>query len=187
MRKVLLLAACVLMAACDFRLDLTDTPAASPTSPGAVTVTNTNTNTTTIDRSDTGTAPSSGGASSPTTGALPLPAYGEGVVRDFAAAHPALVAHSCQITDGESAWQFLDQLIAVLQNRDARWGYLCKDASCSTVGRDVITYKASSGDTGIFIVDVLGNHCPGPTDSPTQVRYGVLPFETVRRWIGTRP
>jgi hypothetical protein len=35
-------------------------------------------------------------------------------------------------------------------------------------------------------IKVLGNHCPAAGDSPTQVRWGVLPFETVRRWIGVR-
>jgi len=186
MRFLLIGLAALLVMACEFRLE--DAPAATPTAPTpSITITNTNTNTTTVDRSDTEPAPTGGSSPDSTTGALPLPAYAEGVTRSFAAAHPALVTHSCQITDGESAWQFLDQLITTLQNRDARWGYLCKDASCATVARDVIAYRASSGDTGIWIVDVLGNHCPGPTDSPTQVRWGVLPFETVRRWIGMRP
>jgi hypothetical protein len=49
-----------------------------------------------------------------------------------------------------------------------------------------VAYRASAGDTGIWIVDVLGNHCPGPTDSPTEFRWGVLPFETARRWVGHR-
>jgi hypothetical protein len=185
MRLILLVASC-LLAGCDLDVYPAATPIA-PTAPGAVTVTNTNTNTVTIDRSDTEpTTPTSGSPSAPTTGALPLPAYGEGVARDYAATHASQVLHSCQLTDGDAAWAFLDGLIATLQNRDARWGYLCKDASCSALGRDVVTYKASAGDTGIWIVDVLGNHCPGPSDSPTQVRWGVLPFETVRRWSAHR-
>jgi hypothetical protein len=186
MRRLILLAAC-LVAACD--LDVY--PAATPISPGAITITNTttntNTNTNTVDRSDTDPvatpAPSS---SSGGGGALPLPTYGEGVTREYAAVHLDQVTHSCQLVDGDAAWAFLDGLISLLQARDARWGYLCKDASCTTLGRDVITYKASAGDVGIWIVDVLGNHCPGPNDSPTQVRWGVLPFETLRRWAAAR-
>ena len=189
MRLLHIIGVCVLVAGCDITLDLTDTPAASPTSPGSVTVTNTNTNTTTVDRSDTEPTPAPTGGSgtpTPTSGALPLPTYGEGVAREFAASHAHDVLHSCQITDGEAAWTFLDQLIDVLQARDARWGYLCKDASCSKVAADIVAYKASSGDTGIWIVDVLGNHCPNAGESPTQVRWGVLPFETVRRWSSMR-
>ena len=187
MRFLVLLAAC-LLAGCDIELNMP--AAATPTAPGAVSVTNTNTNTATQDRADTGTSspttPSGGTPGSPTTGALPLPAYGESVTRDYAALYPAQVTNSCQVTHGESAWQFLDGLIRTLQARDARWGYLCKDASCANKARDVVAYRASTGDTGIWIVDVLGSHCPGPGDSPTQVRWGVLPFETVRRWSGTR-
>jgi len=53
--------------------------------------------------------------------------------------------------------------------------------------RDIVAYRASSGDTGIWIVDVIGNHCPGATtgDVPT-VRWGILPFELERRWAPAR-
>lgn len=186
MRSLILLAAC-LVAGCDIQLTMPTPVVTAPTAPGNVTVTNTTT--VTVDRSDTGSAPAPSGSSGDggtTAGVLPLPAYGEGVARDYAAAHQAQIATSCQLTHGEAAWAFLDGLIGVLQARDARWGYLCKDANCLTQARDVVAYRASSGDTGIWIVDVLGNHCPAPGDSPTQVRWGVLPFETLRRWSGTR-
>jgi hypothetical protein len=179
----------LLVAGCDITLT-TPTPVVTGTgtTPGAITITTTNTNTATTDRSDTDpvATPSPAGTPPPVTGALPLPAYGEGVAREYAAANPYQVTHSCQVTDGEAAWAFLDGLIAVLGQRDARWGYLCKDANCITKARDVVAYRASAGDTGIWIVDVLGNHCPSSGDSPTQVRWGVLPFETLRRWIGHR-
>ena len=187
MRLLSLFAAC-LLAACDLHItNPAPVIATGTTAPGNITISNTNTNTT-GDRSDTEAtpAPSPGTPSSPTTGVLPLPSYGEGVAREYAAAHAAQIAHSCQLTDGEAAWAFLDGLIGVLQARDARWGYLCKDASCATKARDVVAYRASTGDTGIHIVDVLGSHCPGPGDSPTQFRWGILPFETLRRWSGTR-
>ena len=171
---------------CDITLTTPSPVVTTPTAPGNVTVTNTTT--VTVDRSDTEAtpAPSSGTPSPPTAGVLPLPSYGEGVAREYAAAHADQIAHSCQLTDGEAAWAFLDGLIGVLSQRDARWGYLCKDANCLTQARDIVAYRASSGDTGIWIVDVLGNHCPGPTDSPTEFRWGVLPFETLRRWVGHR-
>jgi len=173
---------------CDIDVTMPTPIVTTGTPAGGVTVTQTTTQT--VDRSDTAPpspAPSNG-SPPPVTGALPLPPYGESVTRDYAAAHPSQVTHSCQLTDGEAAWQFLDGLVAMLkaQAQDARWGYLCKDANCLTQARDVVAYRASTGDTGIWIVDVLGNHCPGPNDSPTMVRWGVLPFEVVRRWSGTR-
>ena len=185
MRLLMLLAAC-LLAGCDITLTTPSPVVTAPTAPGNVTVTNTTT--VTVDRSDTEATPtpSSGTPSPPTAGVLPLPSYGEGVAREYAAAHADQIAHSCQLVDGEAAWHFLDGLIGVLSQRDARWGYLCKDANCITKARDVVAYRASTGDTGIHIVDVLGNHCPGPGDSPTQFRWGVLPFETARRWSATR-
>jgi hypothetical protein len=158
-----------------------------PSSGGAITITNTNTNTATQDRSDTEPTPTpSAGGNNGTTGPLPLPTYGESVTRDIAAANPALLANSCQETSGESAWQFLDLVIRTLRAQDQRWGYLCKDAACLTFARDVVAYRASSGDTGIWIVDIIGGHCPGPTDPPPAVRWGVLPFETLRKWAAAR-
>jgi hypothetical protein len=182
--RAIVLLASLTLASCDIRLDLAD----SPTAPAGPTITNTNTNTSTNnnDRSDTlpttSTSPSSPNGDA---AALPLPSYGEAVTRDFAAANPALLANSCQEKTAETAWQFLDQLISTLRARDTRWGYLCKDANCLTVGRDVITYKATAADTGIWIVDVIGNHCPLPNET-AMIRWGVLPFETARRWASSR-
>ena len=116
---------------------------------------------------------------------MPLPTYAEGVTREVAAANPTLLANSCQETFGESAWQFLDLLIRTLRAHDVRFGYLCKDANCLSFGQDVITYKATTGDTGIWIVDVIENHCPGPSDT-VRVRWGVLPYDVTRRWSATR-
>ena len=180
---LVLLAASLTLAGCDINLDLDDGTPASPTGP--TTISNTNINTTTLpDRSDTApsSGPPAGGAETP----LPLPSYGEQVTRDVAAQSPALVANSCQETSGESAWRFLDSVIAALRARDPRWGYLCKDASCRTFSRDVVAYRATSSTSGIWIVDVIGNHCPGPTDPPPAVRWGVLPFETARPWSAAR-
>lgn len=183
-----LLAACVLVGACDFDITV-PSPVVTNTNTNTNTSTNTN-STTTVDKSDTDLSPgpsSPGTPQPPSTGVLPLPAYGESVTLNLGQANPQLVRRSCQTTDGSAAWHFLDLLVRTLQMQDARWGYLCKDGPCSKVAADVVAYRASSGDTGIWIVDVLGNHCPGPHDSPTQVRWGPLPFETARRWSGIRP
>jgi hypothetical protein len=187
MRYVIGLVA-LLLAGCDITLT-TPSPVvtAGTTTPGNITISNTNTNTASTDRSDTEAtpAPSSGTPSPPTAGVLQLPSYGEGVAREIATQYAGELAASCELTHGPSAWAWLDRLVRTLQARDARWGYLCKDAGCTRVAADVVAYKAGSGDLGFWIVDVIGNHCPNPGDV-VQVRWGVLPFETVRRWTGTR-
>ena len=188
MRQLLALALCLVALGCELNITQPSAGAAPAPDGSAITITSTNNNTNNNDRSDTA-APASGpgGGSGGEPGvALPLPAYGEGVTREVAANNPGLLANSCQLTTGESAWQFLDLVIGTLRARDPRWGYLCKDGTCQTIARDIVAYRASAGTTGIHIVDVIGNHCPGPADPPPAVRWGVLPFETSRPWTGAR-
>jgi hypothetical protein len=182
--KYIIVVCAIGVSGCEQTFNLT-TPTA-PTIPGSsVTVTNTNTNTATnTDKTGSDTSPGSG-QSDDVNGVIPLPAYGESVVRSVASSNSALLANSCQEKFGESAWAFLDLAIRTLQMQDARWGYLCKDATCSNIARDIVAYRASSGNNGIWIVDVIGNHCPGVGDM-AEVRWGVLPFETTRPWIGSR-
>ena len=192
--RVVTVAAIVLVTGCELNISqpAAPTPTAAPapvSAPITISNTNTNTNTDTSDRSDTetpgpGTTP---GSTVPPGAVIPLPAYGEEVTRSVSASNPSLILNSCEGATGASAWTFLDLVIDTLQARDPRWGYLCKDASCTKVAADIVAYRASSGTTGIWIVDVIGNHCPGAGtgDVPT-VRWGVLPFETARPWTGTR-
>jgi len=187
MKLYLIIIIAALAAGCEQTFNLT-TPQ-SPTSPTgpSITVTNTNTNTNTNNPDRTGSDVGSNPTPSdpPGTGVIPLPDYGEAVVRSVANTNPTLLANSCQEKYGESAWAFLDLAIRTLQVRDTRWGYLCKNAECSAIARDIVAYRASSGNTGIWIVDVIGNHCPLVGEVP-EVRWGVLPFETVRPYTGMR-
>jgi len=197
MRRLLALIVALLSAGCE--IDIVNPtpvvqaapPSGSSGSGGGITITNTNSNNSTNnnDRSDTAQIPATTppAGSGTTNGVLPLPSYGEHVTRDIAGQNPSLLANSCQEHTGESAWQFLDLVIRTLRSQDQRWGYLCKDASCVVFARDIVAYRASSGDTGIWIVDVIGNHCPGPnTGDVATVRWGILPFELERRWAGSR-
>jgi hypothetical protein len=184
--KYFILLSVFISVGCEQTFNLT-TPTAP--SPGTTNITNTNTNTNTNNNDKTGS--DTGPVTNPNTpndgnGVIPLPDYGEAVVHSVANSNATLLANSCQEKYGESAWAFLDLAIRTLKVRDDRWGYLCKNAECSAIARDIIAYRASSGNTGIWIVDVIGNHCPGPSDPPPAVRWGVLPFETIRPWIGTR-
>jgi hypothetical protein len=183
--KLIIVICAIGVSACEQNFNLSPTSPSSPNGPGNITITNTNTNTANTDSTGTDTGPTS----SPTTpdsnnGVIPLPSYGEAVTKLVAQANPTLLANSCQEKFGEIAWAFLDKVIQELRfhTGDQRWGYLCKDASCNKTARDVVAYRASSGNNGIWIVDVIGNHCPGPTDPAPAFRWGVLPFETVRPW-----
>jgi hypothetical protein len=189
MRLLIVVICAISVSACEQTFNLSSPTV--PSSPGTTNITNTNTNTNTnIDStgSDTGsptanpTTPSDGN-----NGVIPIPGYGETVTRLVAESNRTLLANSCQDKFGEIAWAFLDKVVQELRFHagDPRWGYLCKDASCTKTARDVVAYRASSGNLGIWIVDVIGNHCPGPTDPAPAFRWGVLPFETVRPWTDT--
>jgi hypothetical protein len=186
MRLLIVLVCTIGVSACEQTFNLPAAPTAVvPSGPGNITISNTNTNTTTTDKSDTGPSPTPS-PSQPDT-VIPIPAYGESVARLVAQNNPTLLANSCQDKFGEIAWQYLDKLIQELRFHagDYRWGYLCKDSSCAKTARDVVAYKAGVSNTGIWIVDVIGNHCPGPSDPAPAFRWGVLPFETVRPWSDT--
>ena len=184
MNKLITLIPIIALVGCEQTFNL-GTP--SPTGPTNITNTNTNTNNNnnTTDRSDTGNDDNDNDDNdTPSTGVIPLPAYGEAVTRLVAQNNTTLLANSCQDKFGETAWQFLDKLVKELRFHagDQRWGYLCKDSSCTRTARDVVAYRAGSSNTGIWIVDVIGNHCPGPNDPAPAFRWGVLPFETIRPW-----
>jgi hypothetical protein len=174
-------------AACEqtFNLDVPTAPT-GPTVNVTNTNTNTNTNTTTTDRtgSDTGSSNPNNPNVPPGTD-LPLPSYGEATVRSFGVSDADALAKSCQLVYGESAWTWLDKVITTLQQRDARWGYMCKDNECTNFARDIVAYKAGNTNLGIWIVDVIGNHCPNPGDIVTAT-WQTLPFETVRQWRFSR-
>jgi len=186
MKLIPLIIAVALATGCEQTINITPT---APSGPGNTTISNTNTNTNTAtnnqDRTGSDTGPSTPNTPPDGGGVIPLPSYGESTVRAVAASNSTLLANSCQTTHGESAWAFLDLAIRTLQTQDNRWGYLCKDGTCNNIAKDIVAYRASSGNNGIWIVDVIGNHCPAPSDVVT-VTWQVLPFETTRPWIGIR-
>jgi hypothetical protein len=143
--------------------------------------TNTNNNTTnvTVDRtgSDTGPAPT-GVVVDPniiTNGIIPLPNYGEPVTVKLASLNSNLLGLAC------NNWDFIDLVVRTLRAQDNRWGYLCKDEACITYGRDVIAYRASTGTTGIWIVDIINDICGG-----NSIQWLVHPFDLTRKWSANR-
>ena len=174
---------------CEQTFNIESPAAPSPTPPASnTTITNTNNNNNTNNNDKTGsdTGPTNPNSpNDPGGSVIPLPSYGEATVKSVATNNPTLLANSCQDRFGESAWAFLDLAIRTLQLQDSRWGYLCKDSTCIHKAKDIVAYRASSGYLGIWIVDVIGNHCPAPSDVVT-VTWQTLPFETTRPWSASR-
>ena len=122
----------------------------------------------------------------PTSGRLPLPGYGAGVVKAVANANPALLSNSCQ--DHGGSWAFMDAVVDTLRTYDTRWGYNGKRGDANNPSHDVVTYHhgpgPDQGSTAVYIIDVIGGHC-GPSPSPTWIdvtdaTYGA---GTIGRWI----
>jgi hypothetical protein len=117
-----------------------------------------------------------GGTEIPT----PLPSSAQATATAYAAANPLALARSCQATYGESAWLFLDGLVARLKSSDARWGYNIKSTD-GTISRDVIAYRGTGDATGSWAVDVIIDHCGTPSFG-----WNVLGFDPNAQWAATR-
>jgi len=120
----------------------------------------------------------------PSSGILPLPTYGEQVVRAVDTASPQLILNSCQDTLGEAAWGFMDSVVANLRRVDTRWGYVCSAGftNCAQPSQDKISYHATAGGerdgvTGIYIIDIIVAHCENP-----RVGYQNLGFDPAGKW-----
>lgn len=163
----------VLVAACEYNL--------------GPSVVNTNTNTNNIDIHDlvnfvpvpnpSAPVPAPGGG---TEVPVPLPSNGQALAQAFATANPALLLNSCQATSGEAAWKFLDGLVQTLRVSDPRWGYVTKSAG--VISQDVISYRATSDNTGAWGIDVIVGHCGA---APT-FGWQVLGLDENAPWVGTR-
>jgi hypothetical protein len=191
---VLLALVAVAAIACDYNLTLT-----GPTISNANTSTNTNTNqnpiTFNLDIHDVvsflptpGTAGGDGtnppGNGSPTA-PLPIPTTARPIAEAVAAANPLLLANSCQDTLGPAAWAFLDLEVTTLRASDTRWGYLGKGGVCTNPSRDVIAYKATATDVGIWGVDIIGSHCPTPPAVST-FTWNVIGYDAAGKWCFPR-
>jgi hypothetical protein len=118
---------------------------------------------------------------------LPLPADAQAIATAVAnsAQGQLYLAHSCQDRDGTAAWQFMDAIVTALKARDTRWGYLCKNGNCNDISKDVIAYRATNDNTGVWGVDIIGSHCAVPPARST-FTWNVLGFDPVAVWKETR-
>lgn len=174
----------IVTAACDIRLTFP-----------SVTNTNTNDNRFAIDSHDvlnfnpapvtptTPTTPTTPG----TDVTLPLPSDAQATAALAASSSQAqfYLAHSCQDRDGLGAWQFLDFIVTALKSKDPRWGYLCKAGNCADISRDVIAYRATNDNFGVWAVDIIGNHCP-IAPAVSTFTWQVLGFDPAAVWKESR-
>jgi len=63
---------------------------------------------------------------------------------------------------------YLDAAVLALRQLDTRWGYQCRDVSCTTVSNDRIAYHATAGPDvrgaqGVHTVDIIASACESPS------------------------
>ena len=92
---------------------------------------------------------------------LPLPSYGESVVRAIANSARGDLQNSC----GNETFMF--KLLAELRKRDSRWGMNMKRGN-QGLSADIITYNGTNLADGavarIYLVDAISGHCGGSPD-----------------------
>ncbi len=100
--------------------------------------------------------------------------------------------NSCQDTQGNRGWVWLDKLIDRLRTKDLRWGYNGKRGNPNDPSKDIIDYHYgagnSQGSTQVYIIDVMNGHC-GNAPSPTWIDQTAVTVNsgTVGMFIYPRP
>jgi hypothetical protein len=95
--------------------------------------------------------------------------------------------NSCQETQGERGWVWLDKLIDRLRTRDLRWGYNGKRGNLNDLSLDIVDYHYGAGEsfgsTSVYIIDVLLQHC-GNNPSPVWIDQtaATAASNTIGRW-----
>jgi hypothetical protein len=188
----LLVMGMLLAVGCDYNLTITG-PTVSNTNTNTSTNTNSNPIDIHIDSHDVfnfnpapGTVGNDGTSGNTSPNApLSIPSISRSIVEGIAQNNQLLIANSCQDTLGPAAWAFMDLVVTTLRVNDTRWGYLGKGGVCTNPSRDVIAYRATSTDVGIWGVDIIGNHCPGP-GMVTTFTWNVIGYDAAGKWCFPR-
>ena len=102
---------------------------------------------------------------------LPLPNE-SGLVNDEYNRNYVDWQNSCQNTQGNRGWVWLDKLIDRLRTKDLRWGYNGKRGNPNDPSQDIIDYHYGAGNsqssTSVYIIDVMFGHC-GNATSPAWI------------------
>lgn len=100
--------------------------------------------------------------------------------------------NSCQSSQGERGWVWLDKLVDRLRTTDLRWGYNGKRGNPNDPSQDVVAYHYGAGNsqfsTQVYIIDVMFQHC-GSNPSPAWIDQTSITVEsgTVGMFVYPRP
>ena len=116
---------------------------------------------------------------------LPLPDE-SALIAALAAENPSALADSCIEETGD--WGFMDEALRRLRLKDTRWGFNCKRGLCPDISIDIVNYHygagPSDGSNDVWIIDIIGQVCPGGNQSPTWINQTGT---GVGAWIYPRP
>lgn len=116
------------------------------------------------------------------------PPDGSAVVDQVAAEHPDWLQGSCVEQGGNN--EFLFEVVRRLRMQDDRWGLNWKRGVIGDMSQDVVDYHYGEGvseeSTDVFIIDIIGGHCPkdGTPPQPAwiDVTQATLDGNTVGMW-----
>lgn len=143
---------------------------------------------TTSDES-TGDVPGDGIPDDPPQAVPPAPPPdGFAVVQQVANEHPDWLIGSCVDQGGNN--EFLFEVVRRLRMQDDRWGLNWKRGVVGDMSQDVVDYHYGEGvseeSTDVYIIDVIGGHCPEDGSSPQaawiDVTQATLDGGTVGMW-----
>jgi len=96
------------------------------------------------------------------------PPDGFAVVEQVAAEFPELLQGSCVEQGGNN--EFLFEVVRRLRMQDDRWGLNWKRGVVGDMSQDVVDYHYGEGvsdlSTDVYIIDMIGGHCPEDGSSP---------------------
>ena len=116
------------------------------------------------------------------------PPDGSGIVEQVAAEHPDWLTGSCVEQGGTN--DFLFEVVRRLRMQDDRWGLNWKRGVVDDLSQDAIDYHwgegLSEGSTDVYIIDIIGGHCPEDGTPPQaawiDVTQATLDAGTIGMW-----
>jgi hypothetical protein len=145
--------------------------------------------TTPADSSTDGGDPNDGIPDNPPQAVPPAPPPdGFAVVQQVANEFPELLQGSCVEQGGNN--EFLFEVVRRLRMQDDRWGLNWKRGVIGDMSQDVVDYHYGEGvseeSTDVYIIDMIGGHCPEDGSSPQaawiDVTQATLDGGTVGMW-----
>ena len=145
--------------------------------------------TTPVESSSDGGDPDDGIPDNPPQAVPPAPPPdGFAVVEQVANEFPELLQGSCVEQGGNN--EFLFEVVRRLRMQDDRWGLNWKRGVVGDMSQDVVDYHYGEGlseeSTDVYIIDMIGGHCPEDGSSPQaawiDVTQATIDAGTVGMW-----